>query len=67
MFPIVAVLSSIPVFSIVIKYNCIENGWSQKAGTFFGVIFPWVVAAPLLYVFCFYFHRIVQLTKLMRA
>jgi len=24
MFPVVAVMSSIPVFSIVIKYNCLE-------------------------------------------
>lgn len=31
LFPIVAVLSSIPVFSIVIKYNCLENGWSHKS------------------------------------
>lgn len=29
MFPIVATVSSIPVFSIVIKYNCLENGWSK--------------------------------------
>ena len=26
MFPIVAIVSSIPVFSIVVKYNMIENG-----------------------------------------
>jgi hypothetical protein len=33
MFPIVAVLSSIPVFSIVIKYNCIENGTCTRLCT----------------------------------
>jgi len=49
LFPIVAILSSIPVFSIVIKYNCIENGFSKRFATLWGVIFPWVAAAPLLY------------------
>eukprot|EP00051_Salpingoeca_urceolata_P006736 m.89093 g.89093 ORF g.89093 m.89093 type:complete len:562 (+) comp14964_c0_seq2:148-1833(+) len=49
MFPIVAVLSSIPVFSIVIKYNCVENGFSHTFSFLWGVVFPWVVAFPLLY------------------
>ena len=50
MFPIVAVVSSIPVFSIVIKYNLIENGFSNSVGIFWGVLFPWIVAFPLLYM-----------------
>jgi len=50
MFPIVAVVSSIPVFSIVIKYNLVENGFSPFLGFMWGVIFPWVVAFPLLYM-----------------
>ena len=49
LFPIVAVLSSIPVFSIVIKYNAIENGFSKTFAVAWGVLFPWVVAVPLLY------------------
>ncbi|EGD79867.1 hypothetical protein PTSG_10151 [Salpingoeca rosetta] len=49
LFPIVAVLSSIPVFSIVIKYNCVENGWSHRSAFAWGVLFPWVIAIPLLY------------------
>ena len=49
MFPIVAVVSSIPVFSIVIKYNVIENGFSHRTGFLWGVLFPWVAALPLLY------------------
>ncbi|EDQ86967.1 uncharacterized protein MONBRDRAFT_27795 [Monosiga brevicollis MX1] len=49
LFPIVAILSSIPVFSIVIKYNMLENGFSKGFSSFWGVIFPWVVALPLLY------------------
>jgi hypothetical protein len=49
LFPVVAVLSSIPVFSIVIKYNMVENGFSHRFSFFWGVIFPWLVALPLLY------------------
>merc|ERR1719231_438639 len=50
MFPIVAVVSSIPVFSIVIKYNMLENGFSKQFGFLWGVVFPWVVGFPLLYM-----------------
>ena len=49
LFPFVAILSSIPVFSIVVKYNCIENGMSRGFSFFWGIIFPWLAAAPLLY------------------
>jgi len=48
-FPIVATVSSIPVFSIVIKYNLIENGFSDKVGFLWGVLFPWLAALPLIY------------------
>jgi len=50
LFPIVAVVSSIPIFSIVIKYNMIENGFSQPVSFFWGVLFPWLVGFPLLYM-----------------
>jgi len=50
MFPIVAVVSSIPVFSIVIKYNMIENNFSKKTSYLWGVIFPWIAAFPLIYM-----------------
>lgn len=50
MFPVVAVVSSIPVFSIVIKYNLQENGFSSKTGFLWGVVFPWLFAFPLLYM-----------------
>ena len=49
-FPIVAVVSSIPVFSIVIKYNLVENGFSKRVGFLWGVLFPWLAALPLLYM-----------------
>ena len=50
LFPIVAVVSSIPVFSIVIKYNLIENGASARVGFLWGVVFPWLAAFPLIYM-----------------
>lgn len=49
-FPVVAVVSSIPVFSIVIKYNMIENGFSRTTGFVWAVLFPWTVGFPLLYM-----------------
>jgi len=50
MFPIVAVVSSIPVFSIVIKYNLVENGASPRVAFAWGVLFPWICAFPLVYM-----------------
>ena len=50
MFPIVAVVSSIPVFSIVIKYNLVENGASPRVAFAWGVLFPWLCAFPLVYM-----------------
>jgi len=41
----VALLSSIPVFSIIIRYNLIESGvvTNKKAANFWAVIFPWII------------------------
>jgi len=50
LFPIVAVISSIPVFSIVIKYNMIENNFSRTTSYLWGVIFPWLIAFPAIYM-----------------
>jgi hypothetical protein len=50
LFPVVAVVSSIPVFSIVIKYNMVENGFSKTTAFLWGVIFPWLIGFPLLYM-----------------
>lgn len=50
LFPIVSVVSSIPVFSIVIKYNLLENGFSQRFSFAWSVLFPWAVGLPLLYM-----------------
>lgn len=50
MFPIAAVVSSIPIFSIVIKYNLLENGFSSGSSFAFAVLFPWLIGFPLLYM-----------------
>ena len=47
LFPIVAIVSSIPVFSIVIKYNLVENGVSDRVAFLWGVVFPWVLHIQL--------------------
>lgn len=47
-FPIVAGTLSIPVFSIVMKYNMIMNGFSPRVGALWGVVSPWVIAFPLI-------------------
>jgi hypothetical protein len=44
LFPIVALLSGIPVFSIIVRYNLIENGVSKLWANFWAVLFPWTAA-----------------------
>jgi len=45
MFPVAALLSSIPVFSIVIKYNLLDNDMcSKKVANFWAVVFPWIIS-----------------------
>ncbi|PRP80111.1 hypothetical protein PROFUN_12265 [Planoprotostelium fungivorum] len=45
LFPIIAFQSSIPVFSIIIKYNLIQNEICTKhTATWWAVIFPWVIS-----------------------
>jgi len=44
-FPSAALLSGIPVFSIIIRYNLLENHIMNKFwANIFAVIFPWVVS-----------------------
>ena len=49
-FPIFSIVSSIPVFSIIVKYNLVENGFSPRSGFLWGVVFPWLAGFPLLYM-----------------
>jgi hypothetical protein len=46
-FPIVVLLSSIPVYSIIIRYNLIESGLCGKHwANVWAVLFPWAVSVP---------------------
>ena len=48
LFPLIAVASSIPVFSIIIRYNLMENGICGKLwANVWAVVLPWVLAVPL--------------------
>lgn len=48
LFPLIAVASSIPVFSIIVRYNLMENGiFGKLAANIFSVVLPWVIAVPL--------------------
>lgn len=44
LFPIVALLSGIPVFSIIVRYNLVENGINKLWANFWAVLFPWAAA-----------------------
>jgi hypothetical protein len=47
LFPIVVLLSSIPVYSIIIRYNLIESGLCGKHwANVWAVLFPWVFSVP---------------------
>jgi hypothetical protein len=47
LFPIVVLLSSIPVYSIIIRYNLIESGLCGKNwANVWAVLFPWVFSVP---------------------
>merc|ERR1712072_844984 len=50
LFPIAAVVSSIPIFSIVIEYNLLENCFSKASSFGFAVVLPWAIGFPLLYM-----------------
>lgn len=48
LFPTVALVTSIPIFSIIIRYNLMENNLCGRFwGNFWGAIFPWIAAVAL--------------------
>ena len=45
MFPLVALVTTIPVWSIIMRYNLLENNLcSPAAANFWSVVFPWLLA-----------------------
>lgn len=48
LFPLIAVASSIPVFSIIIRYNLVENGiLGSRWANLLAVVLPWILVIPL--------------------
>eukprot|EP01123_Difflugia_compressa_P011689 TRINITY_DN4763_c0_g1_i1.p1 TRINITY_DN4763_c0_g1~~TRINITY_DN4763_c0_g1_i1.p1 ORF type:complete len:321 (-),score=42.02 TRINITY_DN4763_c0_g1_i1:62-943(-) len=46
-FPLAVVATSIPIYSIIVRYNLIENQICGKAwANFFAVVLPWLVVIP---------------------
>jgi len=47
LFPISVVATSIPIYSIIVRYNLLENKiCSKPMANFIGVILPWLVTIP---------------------
>lgn len=47
LFPLVALVSGIPIFSIIVRYNLMENHICNKTwANVWGVLLPWVVSIP---------------------
>ena len=48
LFPIVALVTSIPIFSIIVRYNLLENNLCGPFwAAFWGAVFPWLAAIAL--------------------
>eukprot|EP01062_Namystynia_karyoxenos_P081977 TRINITY_DN9132_c0_g1_i1.p1 TRINITY_DN9132_c0_g1~~TRINITY_DN9132_c0_g1_i1.p1 ORF type:complete len:732 (+),score=288.55 TRINITY_DN9132_c0_g1_i1:106-2196(+) len=48
LFPVVALVTSIPIFSIIVRYNLMENNICGRCwANFWGTIFPWIAAIAL--------------------
>jgi hypothetical protein len=47
LFPLIGMASSIPVYSIIVRYNLIENKICNKFwANMWAVVFPWVMVVP---------------------
>eukprot|EP01059_Diplonema_ambulator_P037311 TRINITY_DN9809_c0_g2_i1.p1 TRINITY_DN9809_c0_g2~~TRINITY_DN9809_c0_g2_i1.p1 ORF type:complete len:694 (+),score=177.40 TRINITY_DN9809_c0_g2_i1:34-2082(+) len=47
-FPIIALVTSIPIFSIIVRYNLLENNICRPFwANFWGALFPWIAAVAL--------------------
>ncbi|GAM23877.1 hypothetical protein SAMD00019534_070520, partial [Acytostelium subglobosum LB1] len=49
LFPFIVLASSIPVFSIIVRYNLMQNNLLPKAvANFIAVILPWIIVIPFM-------------------
>lgn len=47
-FPLMAALSGVPIFCIIIRYNLVQSGLCGRlSADFLGVYLPWLVALPM--------------------
>ena len=47
LFPLVALVSGIPIFSIIVRYNLMENKICGRTwANIWGVLLPWVISVP---------------------
>uniref|UniRef100_A0A6B2L2W7 Amino acid transporter transmembrane domain-containing protein n=1 Tax=Arcella intermedia TaxID=1963864 RepID=A0A6B2L2W7_9EUKA len=47
LFPLAVIATSIPIYSIIVRYNLLENKICGKAlANFIGVILPWLIVIP---------------------
>jgi len=47
LFPFIVLASTIPVFSIVVRYNLLQGNFCSKpVANFFAVILPWIIVIP---------------------
>ncbi len=48
LFPLIAVASSIPIYSIIMRYNLVENGLcSVRVANLVAVLLPWLLVIPM--------------------
>jgi len=48
LFPLMVLATTIPVFSIVVRYNLIQSHIPKIWANFFAVVLPWIVVIPFL-------------------
>lgn len=48
LFPIMILATTIPVFSIIVRYNLLQSKINKKGANFLAVVLPWLVVIPFL-------------------
>ena len=47
LYPIMQNITSIPIYSILMKYDLLDVGFKKPFSNFISVLFPWLVCIPL--------------------
>ena len=46
-YPLITIVSGIPIYSLIVRYNLIDSGLCKKNwANFWGVILPWIISLP---------------------